>query len=416
MSTRNIKDAKDLNSGELIYFKGHAKATYMSDGTTVEDKLASMKSAGNPVVNHGTEDTTFILTPNTFHVWGTVDSLILDLGAETEGILNEYFFQFESGETPTSLTLPNSIKWTNSVPEIKSGYIYQISILNGMGIALSFNSNIFELTTGRSKAGDIAYWDGSMINTVSCNNWNSSLGTPIGVVVVPTGFAPDGKTRIVSLYWASETNTLSKNPEFISHNPPNNNAEFDANGRVPKTDNLGGSITSDHYFGNFPSDMYLGIQSYVDPKAFYGFYASNGGLIEEGFIPSPYLGDEPNPEYYSPIENYNNLLSYFDGYENTDKFVTLAVSSAIAARNYQTIGFNELTWHLPDLGEMGYLLARYNLIQESLTELKVSQLIIGEYAVSSKYTNGDYMRSVNSMDGEASTFDKCLVRPFAIID
>ena len=142
MSTRNVKNAKDLDTGELIYFKGHAQATYMSDGTTVEDKLTSMKSVGNPVVNHGTEDTTFTLTPNTFHVWDTVDSLTLDLGTETEGILNEYFFQFESSETPTSLTLPNSIKWTDGVPEIKSGYIYQISILNGMGIALSFKNEL----------------------------------------------------------------------------------------------------------------------------------------------------------------------------------------------------------------------------------------------------------------------------------
>lgn len=43
MSTRNIKDAKDLSSGELIYFKGHAKATYMSDGTTVEDAINNIE-------------------------------------------------------------------------------------------------------------------------------------------------------------------------------------------------------------------------------------------------------------------------------------------------------------------------------------------------------------------------------------
>lgn len=39
MATRNIKDAKDLTTDELIYFKGHAKATYMSDGATVEETL-----------------------------------------------------------------------------------------------------------------------------------------------------------------------------------------------------------------------------------------------------------------------------------------------------------------------------------------------------------------------------------------
>lgn len=39
MTTRKIKDAKDLSTQELIYFKGHAKATFMSDGTTVEDAV-----------------------------------------------------------------------------------------------------------------------------------------------------------------------------------------------------------------------------------------------------------------------------------------------------------------------------------------------------------------------------------------
>ena len=39
MSTRKIKDAKDLSTNELIYFKGHAQATYMSDGRTVEEAI-----------------------------------------------------------------------------------------------------------------------------------------------------------------------------------------------------------------------------------------------------------------------------------------------------------------------------------------------------------------------------------------
>ena len=37
MGTRKVKDAK-LN-GEKIYYRGHAKATYMSDGKSVEDSI-----------------------------------------------------------------------------------------------------------------------------------------------------------------------------------------------------------------------------------------------------------------------------------------------------------------------------------------------------------------------------------------
>lgn len=46
MSTRKVKEAKDLESNELIYFKGHAKATYMSDGTTVEETINNIAQSG----------------------------------------------------------------------------------------------------------------------------------------------------------------------------------------------------------------------------------------------------------------------------------------------------------------------------------------------------------------------------------
>lgn len=46
MATRKIKDAKDFSTNELIYFKGHAKATYMSDGRNVEDAINDIPSSG----------------------------------------------------------------------------------------------------------------------------------------------------------------------------------------------------------------------------------------------------------------------------------------------------------------------------------------------------------------------------------
>ena len=41
---RKIKNAVNNTTGELIYFKGHAKATYMSDGSTVEDSINQLKN------------------------------------------------------------------------------------------------------------------------------------------------------------------------------------------------------------------------------------------------------------------------------------------------------------------------------------------------------------------------------------
>lgn len=91
-------------------------------------------------VNHGTSDTTFTLTPNTFHVWDEVTSLTLTFGSETSGVANEYLFQFTSGSTATSLTLPNDIKWANgSAPTIGANMIYQVSVLKGLASVLEFN-------------------------------------------------------------------------------------------------------------------------------------------------------------------------------------------------------------------------------------------------------------------------------------
>ena len=186
MPTRKIKDAKDLSTNELIYFKGHAKATYMSNGSTVEDAINNIeigdidlsdyakksdlsnvatsgsyndltnkptipavvtestvsgwgfiKNVGYTQVNHGTSNTTFTLTPNVFHVWGTVSNLILTIGNVNNGIANEYLFQFTSGSNATSLTLPSNIKWATQ-PNIQANKTYQISILNNLGTILEF--------------------------------------------------------------------------------------------------------------------------------------------------------------------------------------------------------------------------------------------------------------------------------------
>ena len=56
MATRKIKDAKDLSTNELIYFRGHAQATYMSDGTSVEDKINSIQTGDVDLTNYYTKD------------------------------------------------------------------------------------------------------------------------------------------------------------------------------------------------------------------------------------------------------------------------------------------------------------------------------------------------------------------------
>ena len=85
------------------------------------------------VTDHGTDDTTFELTPNVLHKWGEVASLTLTFGAETQGIVNEYMFQFTSGAVATQLSLPETVKWT-STPEIAANTVYQVSIVDNLAV------------------------------------------------------------------------------------------------------------------------------------------------------------------------------------------------------------------------------------------------------------------------------------------
>lgn len=131
VSGTNIKTI----NGESILGSGNITISGGSGGSS------SGGSGAYAEVNHDTSDTTFTLTPNTFHVWDEVASLDLSFGAETSGVANEYLFQFTSGATATTLTLPDDIKWANdNVPTIAENMIYQISVLKGLASVLEFSN------------------------------------------------------------------------------------------------------------------------------------------------------------------------------------------------------------------------------------------------------------------------------------
>ena len=204
MSTRKIKDAKDLSTNELIYFKGHAQATYMSDGRTVEEAVNSTsggsggggsidtsnfatktelaakqdvisdidtirtnaanykgtvtsvkingvsKSPSSGVVDLGyinkqlstSTSSSMILSPNVYYrnTSTSLSTLTITLGSvSNSNILNEYFVEFTTRSTGTTVSLPSSIKWANGeAPTFENGKTYQISIVNNLGVCTKF--------------------------------------------------------------------------------------------------------------------------------------------------------------------------------------------------------------------------------------------------------------------------------------
>lgn len=133
-----VKSAYDLANG---------KQDKLTSGTNIKTiNNTSLLGSGNIAispaysqVSQGTSNTTATLSPNTFYVWGTVSSLTLTLGTAVSGVANEYLFQFTSGTTATTLSLPSTIKWANDeTPTFEANKTYQISILNNLATLLIF--------------------------------------------------------------------------------------------------------------------------------------------------------------------------------------------------------------------------------------------------------------------------------------
>lgn len=127
---------------KVIYFHATKHEIYTwYEG--VFQKLGSVPAGGGVdnrirLVNHDTNDTTFVLTPNTMHVWGVVKNLTLSLAPNTNpNILAEYCFQFISPSNRTTTFSISGVKWANGeVPTIKAGKLYQGRIANGIAVML----------------------------------------------------------------------------------------------------------------------------------------------------------------------------------------------------------------------------------------------------------------------------------------
>ena len=260
-------------------------------------------------------------------------------------------------------------------------------------------------------AGDVAYWDGSSVKTTPLSSWNTSLGTPVGVVVVPEGFAPDGKTRIVSLKAVDSSGNASTSHTFMKWGSTGTDTSLTNHTKVPITTNSGNISSSNSSYGHLPSDNFTGDTSYVDSSAKYN--TTNGSSK----IPSPYIGNEFNEDYSMTISG-NNVLSDFNGLSNTQILVGLGTgyTAANAAYKYKD-GASNLQWYLPGMGELGFLVARFKTINSTISTLSSVAVPSDSFWSSTEY-NRSSAYYVTTGYGYVSSSRKnsiIYVRPFATI-
>lgn len=85
-----------------------------------------------------------ILEPDKLYNFGEVATLAIGFEAPLEGKAANYAFQFKSpASAPTTITMPDSVVFpveSDSIFNVKAGRTYQVTILNGLAVATSWEA------------------------------------------------------------------------------------------------------------------------------------------------------------------------------------------------------------------------------------------------------------------------------------
>lgn len=111
-----------------------AVQTSLGKADTALQSHQDISGKANKISVVQTSASTIEINPNTFYKFGEVASLNITLASITDNTqLNEFMFEFISGATATTLTLPDTIKWLET-PSVEVNKIYQCSIVDNVGL------------------------------------------------------------------------------------------------------------------------------------------------------------------------------------------------------------------------------------------------------------------------------------------
>ena len=149
MANRKIKDAKDLQTNELVYFRGHAKATYMSDGRTVEDAVNNMSSGSG---SSSGADMSNYYTKSQIDAKGFITGIPAEYVTETELNSKGYLTSHQdiSGKQD-KLVSGTNIKTVNGTSILGSGNISTNKPLQtSTSTSMALNPNVYYRNTSTS--------------------------------------------------------------------------------------------------------------------------------------------------------------------------------------------------------------------------------------------------------------------------
>ena len=253
---------------------------------------------------------------------------------------------------------------------------------------------------------DLVLWDGTKKIVVSGDDYSTdtfptSAYTPIGVVVIPASHNVhgDGIPTMMSLVNMNcdtpETGTISNTGMYwgvrgtdISSLPNLDEVPYVGSGTT-----IGNTILGTSTYTYLPSDTFSAVDNPYDEGT--GYYSGSTSYRQS---PSPYVtGGGRNPLYYQTTSPSStaNCLADFDGMGNTDKILTQRgdkdystwkpgsstqadYPAASCCDMFHTPGTSQGDWYLPSMGELGYVMARFNAINNSINKLPsdVNKLVV----------------------------------------
>ena len=233
--------------------------------------------------------------------------------------------------------------------------------------------------------GDFYYSDKTGSSTLDASK------TCIGICVIPSNFLPDEKARIMSLKEMDYNNPENGSLQHVGmcwgqsgvDTPIKNQTTFTTID-IEAIGSYEGTTIGSKCYGYLPTNRIddswkPGMENKVDKGTNWNGYVNV-------YVPSPYMivnGKEVLcPQYNS------NATSDFNGKSNTEILTKLHTAedwktvdkitnngepnyspAAVCCARYHTEGTNSGDWYLPSIGELGFIMPRFNGIQNSLKAL-----------------------------------------------
>ena len=210
---------------------------------------------------------------------------------------------------------------------------------------------------------------------------NGTTGTTansnvVGVCVIPDGLLPDRKARFMSVKEITEnsekyivwSNDYSRTvlPKQYTQVPCVGLNENKGTGVITN------QVEHSNGYGYMPSDSENGyFTALTNPYDSVTMFAYDD---YKHYIPSPFMNNGAFNENYSTLFTtggtaINNALSDFDGFRNTQ--ILIKDADVVAAKHCAIFnpGYGEGEWYLPAVGELGFIMPRFKVINSKLSAL-----------------------------------------------